>query len=54
MPNLNAEAKLITPGQALFFIVLGLVWAIWYYDVNVIEQLENCREAVHHVTAGVL
>lgn len=54
MPNLNAESKLITPGQALFFAILAACWAVWYYDLNVIEQLENLRDAIHHVTGGIL
>lgn len=54
MPNLNAESKLITPGQALFFVILGCFFYCWYYDVNVGEQLTAMREAIHALTGGVL
>lgn len=54
MPNLNAEAKLITPSQALFFIVLGSVFAVWYWEIDVPYHLENLRDTIHHVTAGIL
>ena len=54
MPNLNDEAKLITPGQAVFFVILGLIFSVWYWDVDVMSQLENAREAVRTFTGGVL
>jgi hypothetical protein len=54
MPNLNQESKLITPSQALFFICLGSVFAVWYYDVDVVYHLGNIRETIHYVTAGIL
>jgi hypothetical protein len=54
MPNLNQESKLITPSQALFFVVLGSIFAIWYWDVDLEYHLGNIRETIHHVTAGIL
>lgn len=54
MPNLNQEAKLITPGQALFFLILGTVFLCWYYDIDVVYHLENMRETVRYVTGGIL
>lgn len=54
MPNLNAESKLITPSQALFFMILGVVFAIWYWDIDVVYHLGNIRDTVHYVTGGIL
>ena len=46
MPNLNAESKLITPGQALGFIIFGSIFAIWYFDVDIWYHLDNIRSTV--------